>query len=58
MKKNILLLSVLLVFNMQAQKKEAFKIFKANGKKTSYKKLLKTAKKADVVFLVKNMIIR
>ncbi len=36
--------------HLQAQKKKAYQIFKANGKKTSYKKLLKTAKKADMVF--------
>jgi uncharacterized iron-regulated protein len=35
---------------MFAQKKQAYKIFKVNGKKTSYKKLLKMAKKADLVF--------
>jgi len=50
MKKTLSLLSILLFINMQAQKKEAFKIFKAKGKKTSYKKLLKAAKKADIVF--------
>jgi uncharacterized iron-regulated protein len=37
-------------FYLQAQKKEAYRIFKANGKRTSYKKLLKTARQADLVF--------
>ncbi len=34
---------------MQAQKKPAYKLFKANGKKVSYKKMLKKASKADIV---------
>jgi len=44
--------SILVIFtlNMQAQKKQAYQIFKANGGKTTYKKLLKAAKKADIVF--------
>ena len=44
------LFTLLISLNIQAQKKQVFQIFKANGKKTSYKKLLKTAKKADMVF--------
>jgi len=43
-------LALIIGLQIHAQKKEAFKIFKANGKKTSYKKLLKTAQKADIVF--------
>jgi len=39
----------LLVFNVQAQGKPSYKLYNAKGKKTSYKKLLKQAKKADVV---------
>jgi uncharacterized iron-regulated protein len=35
---------------LQAQKRPAYRIFKANGKKTSYKKMLKTTAKADLVF--------
>jgi len=50
MKNIISFLSILLFVNMQAQKKESFKVFKAKGTKTSYKKLLKNAKKADIVF--------
>ena len=44
------LFTLLISLNLQAQKKQVFQIFKANGKKTSYKKLLKTAKKSDMVF--------
>ena len=43
------LVTFLLVFNLQAQDKPAFKLFNNKGKKTSYKKLLKEAEKADVV---------
>ena len=39
----------LLVFNLQAQRKPSYKLYNVKGKKTSYKKLLKKAKKADVV---------
>ncbi len=50
--KKIILLS--LVFwglqSIHAQKKEAFKIFKSNGQKSAYKKLLKKALQADIVF--------
>ena len=41
---------LLVSLNIQAQKKQVYQIFKANGKKTSYKKLLKAAQKADMVF--------
>ncbi|HIP47605.1 MAG TPA: iron-regulated protein [Lutibacter sp.] len=44
-----LFLSFLFIINVQAQKKPAYKLYNAKGKKTSYKKLLKQAKKADVV---------
>lgn len=43
------LFASLLVFNVQAQSKPAYKLYNAKGKKTSYRKLLKQAKKADVV---------
>ncbi len=43
-------LTLLVGLNTQAQKKQVYQIFKANGKKTSYKKLLKAAQKADMVF--------
>ena len=43
------LLTMLLVFNMQAQGKSAYKLYNTKGRKTSYKKLLKEASKADVV---------
>jgi uncharacterized iron-regulated protein len=39
----------LFVLNVQAQDKPAFKLYNSKGKKTSYKKLLKEAQKADVV---------
>jgi len=49
--KNILfLLAISLTFTGFSQKKVAYKIYKSNGKKTSYKKLLKAARKADMVF--------
>ncbi len=50
MKQFLIFLAISLSFGMQAQKQEAYKIFKANGKKTSYKKLLKAAQKADIIF--------
>ncbi len=47
------LISLILVFfftiTIQAQKKPAYKLFKANGKKASYKKMLKKLEKADIV---------
>jgi len=39
----------LFILNIQAQGKPAYKMFNSKGKKTSYKKLLKKAKKADVI---------
>jgi len=51
MKKTLLLLFILSGLQMaMGQKKEAYKIFKNNGQKTHYKKLLKKALKADLVF--------
>ncbi|MGB0837669.1 MAG: ChaN family lipoprotein [Flavobacteriaceae bacterium] len=51
MKKNLFLLCLFLIsLGIQAQKKEAYQIFNAKGKKVSYKKMLKTAAKNDVVF--------
>ncbi len=50
--KNLLIASLVLAFQLtNAQKISAYKIFKSNGKKTSYKKLIKTASKADIVFI-------
>lgn len=43
------LFSSIIVVNSYAQDKPAFRLYNAKGKKTSYKKLLKEAKKADVV---------
>jgi len=43
-------LIIFVTINVSAQKKSAYKIYKENGKKTSYRKLLKAAKKADIVF--------
>ena len=49
--KYILSLAILFLgLQTNGQSKKAYQIFKSNGKKTSYKKLLKTAKKADMVF--------
>jgi len=50
MKKILSLVFILITLTGFAQKKPAYKIFKANGKKTSYKKLLKAARKADLIF--------
>ncbi len=50
MKKFLLLLTIIAALQMTAQQKKAYQIFKANGKKTNYKKLLKAARKADIVF--------
>jgi len=43
------LFASLFIFQIQAQDKPAYKLYNTKGKKTSYKKLLKEAKKADVV---------
>jgi len=47
----IIVLTLFLVFsiNLTAQEKKAFKIFNEKGNKTSYKKILKKALKADIV---------
>ena len=50
MKQIISILIILISLQVTAQKKQAYKIFKVNGKKTSYRKMLKAAKKADMVF--------
>ncbi len=50
MKYLISILTLIISFSIQAQKKQVYQIFKANGKKTSYKKLLKAAQNADMVF--------
>ncbi len=46
----VIILFWTLIHHVQAQKAVNFKIFKANGHKTSYKKLLKKAAQADIVF--------
>ena len=43
------LLTTLFVLNISAQDKPAYKLFSAKGKKKSYKKLIKEAKKADII---------
>lgn len=43
------LVSFLTVFIVSAQQKEPYRLYNADGKKKSYKKLLKEAQKADVV---------
>ncbi len=50
MKNFLTILTIIISINIQAQKKQVYQIFTANGKKTSYKKLLKAARKADIVF--------
>ncbi len=47
----ILTLIIGFVQTINAQKAVAFKIYKSNGHKTSYKKLIKTLAKADIVFV-------
>ncbi len=44
--------TVLIIFSLNgfAQQKQAYKIFKKNGCRTSYRRLLKKALKADIVF--------
>ncbi len=49
--KHITFIFILLIhLNGRAQEPKAFQIFKSNGRKTTYKKLLKKAAKADMVF--------
>jgi uncharacterized iron-regulated protein len=43
------ILALLFVSGINAQDKPAYRLYNSKGKKTSYKKLLKEAKKADVV---------
>ena len=47
------ILTLLVVFfmtlGMQAQQKPAYKLFKSNGKKTNYKKMLKKLEEADII---------
>ena len=50
MKKLIYLLSIFMLTPALAQKHQIFRIYTKDGKKTSWKKLLKKAAKADVVF--------
>jgi uncharacterized iron-regulated protein len=50
MNKFFFILALAIGFTGFAQQKDAFKIYKINGKKTSYRKLLKECKKADMVF--------
>ncbi|PID67862.1 MAG: iron-regulated protein [Flavobacteriia bacterium] len=45
----ITLLSFLMVYSLSAQQKTPYRLYNADGKKKSYRKLLKEAKKADVV---------
>jgi uncharacterized iron-regulated protein len=42
-------LIIIFTFSLQAQKKPAYALFNKNGKKVSYKKMLKKLSKADVV---------
>ncbi len=50
MKKYIITVLVFVFsFSAQAQDKPAYRLFKANGKKTNYKKMLKKLQEADVV---------
>jgi len=44
-----LVLALLFTVTIHAQKKSAYKLYKANGKKTSYKKMMKKIAKADIV---------
>jgi uncharacterized iron-regulated protein len=43
------LIALLFSFNTQAQGKPTYKLYKANGKKTAYKKMLKKLKEADII---------
>ncbi len=49
-KKLLFIISLLFTLNILAQDAISYKIFKGNGKKTSYKKLVKAASKANIVF--------
>ena len=48
--KYTLLVSFLFLMSFSSSDKQAFKIFDRNGKNSSYEKLLKEAKNADIVF--------
>ncbi len=50
---NKIVLPLFLLFStlLHAQKAEVFKIYNAKGKKISYRKLLKKAEKADIIFI-------
>jgi len=45
----LFLIALLFSFNTQAQDKPAYKLYKANGKKVSYKKMVKKLKEADII---------
>lgn len=49
MKLKIYIVSLLVSFQLFAQQKPAYMLYKANGKKVSYKKMLKSLKKADII---------
>ena len=49
MKKLSFLLTLLIALNIQAQKKPAYGLYNQNGKKTSYKKMIKKIANADVI---------
>ncbi|MBN2616235.1 MAG: ChaN family lipoprotein [Bacteroidales bacterium] len=50
MKKVLILFSALLIFSAFKSDKPAYRFFNKKGKPTSYKKVIKAAKEADVVF--------
>ncbi len=50
MKSALLFLSIFLVLNLQAQKKDAYRVFTGEGKKADYGDIIKASLKADVVF--------
>lgn len=49
MKKYALFVSILISFVAQSQDKKAYQLFDANGKKTTYKKLIAKAAETEVV---------
>ncbi|MGM0634590.1 MAG: ChaN family lipoprotein [Bacteroidota bacterium] len=49
-RKNILIIFAFLIgFSLQAQQKDAYRIYNAKGKKVSYKKMLKHLSKTDII---------
>lgn len=50
MHKLILLISLFLAFNASSQKQIAYQIFNAQGKKVSYKKMMKDIAKSEILF--------